>query len=789
MTTFPLQLLAFGFSSPWMLIGLVLAGIPIIVHLLHKRKYRETYWAAMRFLLEATRKHSRRLRLEQLVLLIVRTLILVFLVLALARPNVTTSGLQFRADVLTHRIIVVDASFSMAHQPAEFSRFDRAKDVARQIISGMARGDALNLVRICNSEPRTIIRQPAYQKNLVIDELNQLQVTHQCGDVLVALEDVTKLLSEVPDIPQKEVYLISDFQSESWAPGSSGHKAQIRRLLRQISQRANLVLTDLGLEGTQNSAILSFTVESPFVSIGRPVNLKIVVRNFGTASLPNQLLQLFVDNRLVETRRCDLPAGTEVTIPFMHRFDFGGEHELKVRLEEDSLLVDNVRRLSMSSKGELKVLLVNGEPAGESEKTATYHLRLALSPSTADKPWHGIMQPDVINEGDFATAELGRYDCIFLCNVAMLTNQEVQILQSYVNSGGGLIISLGDRVKVDQYNLRLYRNGTGLLPAKLGDRVGDQQAEPGTYFHFDPREFEHPIVRAFQGTPGSGLETVLTFQYFQATVPYESHSRVAMRFDSGDPAIVDLPVGQGRCILVTTSVDVKWSSWPLSPSYVPFMHELILYVVSGRSRERQVLVGEPLTRSFSSQAFDMPVTLKRPDGTKQPVRLTESQEVAHIVYESTDRSGFYEVTLGSPLNRTEVFAVNVDPRESDLRKLDENELKTEVLPGVEFTYRTEWRDVERRTDIPIVERGRLTRNLLFAVLCLVLVEQLMAWSFLYGFLSLYIAVAFVVVQWTVDWDMLYGSGLLLVFIVGFVLMIGFGRQSIRRSSRKIADRS
>ncbi|HBL47711.1 MAG TPA: hypothetical protein DDZ90_30435, partial [Planctomycetaceae bacterium] len=79
-------LFAFGFASPWLLMGLLAAGIPILIHLLHKRKFIETEWAAMKFLMAATRKYSRRVRFEQLLILLVRCLILLLLAVAFSRP-------------------------------------------------------------------------------------------------------------------------------------------------------------------------------------------------------------------------------------------------------------------------------------------------------------------------------------------------------------------------------------------------------------------------------------------------------------------------------------------------------------------------------------------------------------------------------------------------------------------------------------------------------------------------------------------------------------------------------
>src|SRR5262249_48623147 len=125
--------LAFGFASPWLLWGLALGSAPILIHLLNRRRYKETQWAAMRFLLEAVRKNSRRLRIEQLLLLIVRTLLLILLVVAMAQPVVEQLGAFFQPGQPAHKILVIDASFSMGLQARESSLFDRAREAARAI--------------------------------------------------------------------------------------------------------------------------------------------------------------------------------------------------------------------------------------------------------------------------------------------------------------------------------------------------------------------------------------------------------------------------------------------------------------------------------------------------------------------------------------------------------------------------------------------------------------------------------------------------------------------------------
>src|SRR5437016_10110077 len=107
-------LFAFGFGNLLMLGWLGAAAAPLIIHLWNKRRYREVRWAAIEYLLAAMRKNSRRLRLEQWLLLAVRTLLIVLIVLAVAQPFLEQVGLRFVAGQRTLKVLVIDGSYSMA---------------------------------------------------------------------------------------------------------------------------------------------------------------------------------------------------------------------------------------------------------------------------------------------------------------------------------------------------------------------------------------------------------------------------------------------------------------------------------------------------------------------------------------------------------------------------------------------------------------------------------------------------------------------------------------------------
>lgn len=732
---FLLDFLGQNFASPALLWGTALAAAPFIIHLLNKRKYRETSWAAMRFLLEAIRKNSRRLRIEQLILLAVRTLILLLLVFALAEPLIVHLGAFFQPRLPTHRIIVIDASLSMGFVAREESLFAQAKDTARAIVEQAQQGDVFNLVRLSNIPPAVIVPTPAYQTTKIIEEIEQMQLPHGRGDLSACLLKIEELLKLAPEVPRKEVVFISDFQRATWAAGPADETVRVRAFLKKIDEAGSLVLVDLGQNDAPNVAVTSFEALDSFVTTARPASFRATIRNFGSERVTGRQLELLVDDRLVEQRAIDLNAGGEATEEFSVPFAYGGEHRVLVRLQKDSLPLDDQRWLAVPVKDRIRVLCVNGGNSGTAAGRATDYLELALAPAGAGSPLtggqrKGLMAPTVINEGELQGFDLAAYDCVFLCNVRFFTDREAQILETYLSAGGGVVWCLGDQVSLDNYNQILYRQGKGSLPAKLVDRQGDPE-KPENVFAFDPGDFSHPLVSAFQGNPDAGLESTQALAYIKATLPPKGSSRMALAFDTGDPAIAECPFGRGRSILVTTSVDERWGTWPLWPSFLPLVHEIVQFAVAGRAGERQRLVGESLTEIFPATAVDVDIAVTSPDGqTKNAPRVFARDSFNEFVYDDTSESGIYEVNFAHPIARNELFAVNVDPRESNLAKFVREEIVEELLPGVEFGYVTNWPTEETApTETSLSERGGLTRWMLYAILYLMFAEQMLAWDF------------------------------------------------------------
>ena len=892
LASFPQPIFAAGVTLPMVLWGAALGCIPIIIHLLHKRKYRETNWAAMRFLLEAARKNSRRLRLEQLILLCVRTLILLFLVAGLQGMYFESTLRRSESGGPTHRIIVVDASFSMQYRPnLQASRFDAARQTAKNIVESAHPGDLLSVLLITGQSKRQIISTPAQSRKWVLERIADSgrasgradlkrpgappasmprTATQERGRLLPTLADVRALVKKTA-LKRTRVYFISDFQKVTWSPPSQELRRRIRDSMKTISEDASLMMIDVGDKSPVNTAITKLETVPSFAVAGKTVRFRATIRNFSSQELPARRVELYVDGRLSDVKSVDLdpkseklvsfsypPANSPNAVPQLAK----GEHYVEVRLADDRLSLDNVRGLSLPVKEELRVLLVNGKPGTKPRDDATFYLQMALSPAASSQEWKGLIKPRMIGESDLMGTDLSNVDCIFLCNVQLFRKAEARKLRAFAESGGGIVFCLGDQIEVENYNAVLYRDGDGILPAEIGKQAaeGDALRKPSHLYRFETARLDHPILNPFVGNPGYGLEKALCFQYFRTEIPKESSARAVLRFrktsgdPSGDPVIIEMPIGQGRSILLTTSVDPPWSTWAINPCFLPLMHEIVHFAVAGRWNRRQFVIGEPLERGFPNSAANMPKTIdvKRPDGRIRPVLISErdrwrirrggadyfetppsrpdsgklkpprripaktrvrklerrqdfslvqwqgktswvrNERLERIGYSGlffpeTLSSGKYEMLLPPALGQREVYAVNVDPLESDLTPVSERGLRSDVMPGVSFSYRRSWRDDSPSFHAATTQQSSLTRWLLLAAVCLVLVEQLMAWRFFVGLALLGLFVSAEFSRQAFHWSTLTGivmSTLLAGLLLGVIVV---SRKRSRPKTRRIGS--
>lgn len=718
------------FTNPLILWGLGAASVPILIHLLNKRRFREIRWAASRFLMAAIRKNQRRIRLEQWLLLALRTLLVILVVMAMARPFLESLGaVPLLQGGRTHWVVVLDGSMSMAAANGETTRFDQAKSLADGLVKSARQGDAFSIL-IMADPPRVVIGAPAFNNEAVRKEIAEITLPHGGTNLRATFEKIDEVLG-ASSIPRKELIVITDLQKASWvAEGSESADSALKSAIVKLNEKKpRSFVIDLGSPGLENRAITEVALSPAILTPNVPAVIRAVVKNFGRKPAENMRVRLLIDGQLGPDQTLTLEAGAEEAVALTHEFMAAGDHVLEVQIDDDALKLDNHRWIAAPVRDAIKVLLVDGDPKNEPFKSDTDFLAAALSPEPEPNGPPSPIKTEVIAESNLSGRDLTTYDAVVLANVPRFTASEVSALETYLKSGGGVIVFGGDQVVPENYNQLLYKDGKGLLPASVGPAVGDPKRLDRP-FEFDPLGFKHPIIAEFGGesaTITASLTNVKTARYHKLQLPKDSTARIALGFNSGDPAIVEVPRFRGKVIQIATTSDADWTSWPLHQSYPPVMEQIVLQSALGRAAERNLLVGQPLQQSFSANAVGAAATVRRPSGPAATLKLAADGESSLLKYDNTDLSGSYHATIAAPVNAESNFAVNVLPAESNPARLDLAALKAAV-PGWDFVYDNNWRPL-RDNAASVGHRGELHRPLLWAVLTLLFLESFLAWRF------------------------------------------------------------
>jgi hypothetical protein len=234
---------------------------------------------------------------------------------------------------------------------------------------------------------------------------------------------------------------------------------------------------------------------------------------------------------------------------------------------------------------------------------------------------------------------------------------------------------MGDQVEPEEYAKQL----PGLLPAALHVV---KTAPEGRGARFAEVDLLHPALSVFQGEAKEGLVGVRVFRYVLAKPAGRGPApRVLATYDDGAPALLEARRGKGRVLLFTSSADRDWTDWPIRTSFLPAMQRFAGWLAGGLDdrREPPGKVGEP--RAIRLEEGEELVALVGPDGRERrrpELERAGLKEDGGAVRFTPREPGLWQVRVAAGgAERIEprlAFAVAFDPRESDTRRLQPDEL-------------------------------------------------------------------------------------------------------------------
>ncbi len=752
--------LGIGAVNGALLWGTLLVASPIIIHLLSRRKFRILDWAAMEFLLEAERRNRRRIQLEHLILLLLRCLAIILLACLVARLFLQRTGLAARAieAARVERIVLLDDSASMAVRLGARTVFDEAKSGLAEFVRLTARdhpGDTFTL--ILTSRPGQPVLSGQYltrdKADAVVRTIEALEATDQSAAFDTALAALEPLLASPRGNLNRALTIITDLRRRDWIPENAGAplvgaptgagtspaptkdapaKDGPTVILKRLAERVDsLAVVNVGGPKTPNLAVAEIALREKALIANVPAQFEVVVANWGDSAAANVPVTLTAADSPPQRAVLEsVEAGATAAVPFTLTFKDTGPAAIRVELPADPLPRDNARFMAARVRPGIPVLLVDGEPSSEPGQAETFYLERSLAP-----PGHTLSGNAVedVSENQFEELALDRFQVIVLANLYRVTDGRRKALEDWVSAGGGLIIFLGDQVDPAGYNEKLWADGKGLLPLSLTAVAGDEAQR--RWATLSETSIHHPILRIFEGTQNPFLRRVKFFRWWQGAIRKEdlAAGRVQVLASYTDPdsspAIAERKFGNGRVIVVTSSADAEWSSWPSDPSYLVTMLEMARYATRPAPDSASQPAGAPIRLDIDPAVHSTQAVVEPPEGAAAPALAVPSDDgqKLQLRYNDTARSGLYHVRLKrhDGTTDTELFAANVEATEGDLQPADTRVLRRQVA-GSKVVF-LEGREYLAQGDSGA--KSELWRGLLLAMIATLCVEQTLGWWF------------------------------------------------------------
>ena len=695
------------FLNSLMLLGLTAVSVPIIIHFLNRRKFRTVTWAAMRFVRLSVDQNQRRMKLEDLILLLLRCALLALLALALARPALDSSTTQLGGETKVNAVVLLDNSFSMKVN----ENFVDAKKAAKAALDGLPGNSACALLLVSDVVDEKFAR-PDPDLDGVRRAIDEARLSHHATDLYPALQEAAKTLNETTGL-RKEIYLITDGQRNGWR-----QKQDIVGLLKKINKdiKTHVIVVGNPEADQHNLGISRLAVADPITTVGQPVDFEVEVTNYGDDD-DQDISLVLKDDKLREVDVASittLPARESTTVTLKATFETDGFHSVTAEIKRNSNSVggddqelDDSRSLVVRIAPQIKVLLLDETKDLEDDEadreTAILVSLFEAIKTQGDRIEATVERPEDAFAGSTAGELAEQYHAIVMANISKLTDSQVAILTEALRRGVGLIVFPGDKIAPETYREQMFDKlqilpaafepAEGLVPADIFGTETAFALAPSTDHPimtlWDKREdaFKDPRLKIFRRSP-------LRLAKTKAENAEAGRVHTVMSFADGTPALLERAWGRGRVYQYATPADFDWGTQWMSPISVITMRRILGSLAQHRDRGLNLRVGEvynqrldfDLSTPNRMAKFSTPGTAA---GERPTTPIEQAGGIATVEYQDTHRAGIYSYTIGDRTNVVASFAVQPDSRESVMA----------ALPA------EEWTDVEGRDgDGPLARR-------------------------------------------------------------------------------------
>jgi hypothetical protein len=685
-----------SFLAPLFLLGALTVALPVLFHLARRTTRERKMFSALMFLKPAPPRLTHRNRLEHLLLLALRCLAIGLLAAGFARPFLKKAVPVLNVGrVPTRTIILVDTSASMRRD----GLWTEARRRAEAAIRDASPQDPLALFTFDRRlTPLVSFAEwnstaTAERAALAIRRLGDASPGWAATHLDHALTQAAELLlhEQEPKVDAQKVVLITDLQAGSRTAALQGYEwpKQVALVTERVASRA------------PGNASLHWLTDSTAGQSGGETNVRVRVSNEAD-SRQGQFQVGWADdagNYVGTAQEIHLPAGQSRVATFPR--DPPSTNATRIVLRGDTEPFDNTLFLAPPQAAHITVLYLGGDADSDTTKPL-FFLRRALQQT-------GRLMIDVVSAKPGAAwpdAQVRAAGMLVLTEA--LPADQAQVLRDEVAKGKTLLFAPMN-VAAAPTLARL----AGLPEVRM------QEAKPASYAMLGEMDFHHPLLALFADARFNNFTGIHVWNYRRIEAGDLPGARILARFDQGDPAWVELPVGKGRVLILTSGWHPADSQLALSTKFVPLLYSALELGGALSLAPVQGLVGDPVSLASLTLSTNDTVTVIRPDGSRATLAAGTQ------VLEDTSLPGVYRLTSGL---QSALLALNLDRAESRTAPMAADEWARLGVAGTTASSKAvrEGPRPETMKNAEIEQNQKLWRWFILATLGLLLVETWLA---------------------------------------------------------------
>ena len=623
-----------NFLNPTILFGLILAAIPLIIHLLNLRKLRTIEFSSLKFLKELQKSHIRKLKIQQWILLLLRIFTIVFLVFAFAQP-ITTGHIPGLSQYAQSSIIILfDNSPSMNISDQYGNRFNYAKRITKKLLDQMSNRDEIIIIPMANLQSAD---NYSFSSNIksISEQVSKIKIGYKSANISQSLSVALELLQNNAHYLNKEIFIISDNQSINFENFDKNINEKLRPAIYflQVNQEASN-------SEAKNISIDSVFILSKIFQINRPLNIQAKITNHSKEDRQNHILSLILNGTKVAQKNISIKKNTTSIHDISSNLPNNQMILGKLEIENDALNDDNTRYFGLIIPTKPKVCVVSN--------TTNIYLNNALGQNYKD----AYCEFQIISSTNFNSIDPKQFDLIIITEYNSLNNNK---LINYLSEGGRAILFANDDLT---QNIEL-KNQLMMADAQI---VLYPSGQPNIVTQINRT---HPIFEGVFTDQSAELPDKIKIMK-----EFNLNSGVSIIQNSIGNLLTEHRVDKGKFLFISVAPNLEWSNLPTTTLFPILIYRSVLYLSSLPELAYSVPIGSSLQFQIPEKfATGSDYKLIDPLGNEQILYAPNLPSGVTINLPSIELPGNY-VVLNNENNPVGIVSANINPKESRLNFLE-----------------------------------------------------------------------------------------------------------------------